>query len=263
MPGMRQHRSKRKIDQVPRKPPQAQAAAGVDHGTSRQQETTMDMISTTRASRMVAVLFSATLMAACGGGGSSPAPAAPTPSPAPGPAPSPNDAAFATPTDTSTTAQAGGIETYQYAENGAAQTAGAPAFAASAVSYSAALSSAQGFAGAALRLYAPNNTAFNASAYSRLRIQLRSSTDALLWVKLQPSPISGDGCTATAQAVVSATLGEVVIDLDSAHFPLPAHCATGTTLNTVRAGLLAVDVINPAATAGTHDLAVGAISLVP
>jgi hypothetical protein len=229
----------------------------------------MDTTSTTRASRMVAVLFSAVLMAACGGGGDSPAPAAPTPSPAPspspapGPAPSPADAAFATPTDTSTTAQAGGIETYQFAENGAAQTPGTPAFAASAVSYSTSLSSAQGFAGTALRLYAPNNTAFDASAYTQLRIQVSSSTDAVLLVKLQPTPVSPDGCTATAQAMVSATLGEVVIDLNSTSFPLPAHCTTGTTVNTVRAGLLAVDVVNPAATAGAHDLAVGSISLVP
>lgn len=223
----------------------------------------MDMISTTRASRMVAVLFGAVLMTACGGSSDSPAPAAPAPSPAPAPAPGPNDAAFATPTATDATAQAGGVETYQYAENAAAQTAGTPAFAASAVSYSASLASAQGYAGAALRLYAPNNTAFNASAYSQLRIQLRSSTDALLLVKLQPSPVSPDGCTATAEAVVSSTLSELVIDLNSASFPLPGHCTTGTTLNTVRAGLLAVDVINTASTAGAHDLSVGSISLVP
>lgn len=227
----------------------------------------MDMISTTRASRMVAVLFSAVLMTACGGSSDSPAPAAPAPAPAPGPAPAPApapaDVAFATPTATDATAEAGGVETYQYAEHAAAQTAGTPAFAASAVSYSATLASAQAYAGAALRFNAPHNTAFNASAYSKLKIQLRSSTDALLLVKLQPNPVSPDGCTATAQAVVSATLGEIVIDLDSTSFPLPGHCATGTTLNAVRAGLLAVDVINTASTAGAHDLTVGSISLVP
>lgn len=222
----------------------------------------MDLISTTRASRMLAAVFGAVLVAACGGGGSSAAPA-PAPVPAPAPAPSPADAAFATPSAADATAQAGGIETYQYAEHGTAQTAATPAFAASAVSFGASLSSAQSFAGAAVRLYAPQNTAFNASAYARMRIQLRSSTDALLWVKLQPNPISADGCTATAQAVVSATLSDIVIDLDSAHFPLPGHCSAGTLLNAVRAGLLAVDVINPATTAGSHDLTVGSISLVP
>jgi hypothetical protein len=229
-------------------------------GTSRQQETTVDMISTTRASRMVAVLFGAVLVAACGGGGSDPAPAA---GPTPAPAPSPADAAFATPTSTTATVQAGGIETYQYAEHGTAQTPGTPAFAGGAVSYSASLASAQGYAGVAVRLYAPQNTAFNGSAYSRIRVQLRSSTDALLWVKLQPNPVSPDGCTATAQAVVSATLSDIVINLDSTHFPLPGHCTTGTLVNAARAGLLAVDVINPATTAGTHDLTVGSISLVP
>ncbi|MBL0727648.1 hypothetical protein [Piscinibacter sp. HJYY11] len=223
----------------------------------------MDMISKRRASRTLAVLFSAALLAACGGGDDAPAPAS-APAPAPGPAPAPTPAtAFATPTSTTTTAQAGGVETYQYAENGAAQTAGTPAFAASAVSFGATLASAQGYAGAALRLYAPNNTAFNASSYSRMRIQLRSSTDALLLIKLQPTPVSADGCTATAEAVVSSTLSELVIDLNSTRFPLPAHCGSGTTLNTVRAGLLAVDVVNPASTAGAHDLAVGSISLEP
>lgn len=212
---------------------------------------------------MLAVLFSAALMTACGGGDDAPA-AAPSPAPAPGPAPAPTPAtAFATPTSTTTTAQAGGIETYQYAENGAAQTAGTPAFAASAVSFGATLASAQGYAGAALRLYAPNNTAFNASSYSRMRIQLRSSTDALLLIKLQPTPISPDGCTATAEAVVSSTMSELVIDLNSTRFPLPGHCGSGTVLNTVRAGLLAVDVVNAASTAGAHDLAVGSISLEP
>lgn len=228
----------------------------------------MDMISKRRASRALAVLFSAAMMAACGGGGDdaqAPAQApAPAPSPAPGPAPAPAPAtAFATPADTTTTTQAGGIETYQYAENGAAQTAGTPAFAASAVSYSATLASAQGYAGAALRLYAPHNTAFDASGYARMRIQLRSSTDALLLIKLQPLPISADGCTATAEAVVDSTLSELVIDLNSTRFPLPGFCARGTSLSAVRAGLLAVDVVNPAATAGAHDLAVGSISFEP
>lgn len=233
----------------------------------------MDMISTTRASRMVAVLFSAALMAACGGGGDPPTAGAPAPAPAPGPAPAPApgpapapapaDTAFATPTSTTGTAETGGVETYQFAETGSAQTAGALTFASGAVSYSASLASTQAFAGAAVRLYAPNNTAFNASAFSQLKIQLRSSTDAVLQVKLQPAPVSPDGCTATAQAMVSSTLSEVVIDLNSTSFPLPGHCATGTTVDAVRAGLFAVDVVNPASSSGTHDVTVGSISLVP
>jgi hypothetical protein len=232
----------------------------------------VEMTSKTRASRMVAVLFGAALMAACGGGGDdAPAPSAsapspgpaPAPAPGPAPAPAPAEAAFATPSSTTTTEQAGGVETYQFAENGAAQTAGTVTFASGAVSYGASLASAQAFAGAAVRLSAPNSAAFNASAYSQIKLQLRSSTDAVLLVKLQPSPVSADGCTATAQAMVSSTLSEIVIDLNSTSFPLPGHCATGTTVDAVRAGLLAVDVVNPASTAGAHDVTVGSISLVP
>ena len=225
----------------------------------------MDKKLTTRSARTLAALFSAVILAACGGGGDPPAANAPAPAPAPGPAPapSPSDLPFATPASTTATTEAGTIETYQYAESGAAQTPGTAAFASGAVSYSAALASAQAYAGTALRFQAPNNTAVNATAYRQLRIQLQSGTDALLLVKLQPTPVSPDGCTATAEAVVGATLTELVIDLNTTSFPLPAHCATGTAVSAVQAGLFAVDVINAASTAGNHDLSVGSISLVP
>ncbi len=222
----------------------------------------MDNKLTTRSARTLAALFSAVILAACGGGDDPPAANAPAPAPAPAPGQA-SDLPFATPASATATTQAGNIETYRYAENGAAQTPGTPTFASGVVSYSATLGSAQAYAGTAVRFQAPNNTAINASAYRQIKIQLRSGTDALLLVKLQPSPVSGDGCTATAEAMVGATLSELVIDLNTASFPLPAHCTTGTAVSAVRAGLFAVDVINAASTAGNHDLGVGSISLVP
>ena len=136
--------------------------------------------------------------------------------------------------------------------------------------FAASLANAQSYAGAALRLYAPGNTTggaaapFDASGLSQLRFHLASTTDATLTIKLQPSPVAADGCVPTAQAVVSATLSEIVIDLDDANFAVPSYCtASTTTLQQWLAGLYAIDVINDATTAGNHDVIVGGISLVP
>jgi hypothetical protein len=159
---------------------------------------------------------------------------------------------------------------YAYAATASSQTAGSVTYASGAVSFGASLAADQSYAGAALRLYAPGNTAggtaapINATSYSALRIHLASTTDGTLTIKLQPSPVAPDGCTPTATAVVSATLSEFVIDLNDASFPLPSYCtASTTTLHQVLSGLYAVDVINGAANAGTHDVVVGSVSLVP
>ena len=153
------------------------------------------------------------------------------------------------------------------AEKGNEQVPGPLTFDAGAISYSATLTGVQGWAGTAVRYYAPNNTgsapatAFDASSFTKLKIQLKSTTDALLQIKLQPSPVAADGCTATASAVVSSTLTELVIDLNEASFPLPGHCAAGTAIAAVKAGLYAVDVVNVGVSAGTHDLTVGTVKL--
>lgn len=232
----------------------------------------MNMPSTHAPVRTLAALFCAVAaLAACGGGDDPPtagAPPAPMPSPTPTPTPAPTDVAFATPMNATDTSEAGKIETYAFAEKSNEQTLGTAQFADGAVSYGATLTGAQAFAGVALRAYAPGNTGaapvapFNASTYTQLKIQLRSSTDAVLTVKLQPSPVAADGCTATAQAVVNATLTELTIDLDDASFPLPAYCnGSGTAVGAVKSGLFAVDVINPATNAGAHDLAIGTVKL--
>jgi hypothetical protein len=206
--------------------------------------------------RVLAALFCAAgALAGCGGGGSDGPPV-----------PAPSGPEFATPTSATDTSEAGKIETYAFAEKSGEQTPGTPQFANGAVSHGAALAAAQAFAGVALRVHAPGNTgaapvtAFDASAFTQLKIQLSSSTDAVLSLKLQPAPVSADGCTATAQAVVSATLTELTIDLDDASFTLPDYCnGTGTALAAVKGGIFAIDVINPAANAGAHDLAVGPV----
>jgi hypothetical protein len=242
----------------------------------------VDMPLPTRSSNhsrgALAALFSAALIAGCGGGGDSPAAAAPsaapaavpTPPPPPAPAPAPADIAFATPASATDTAEAGKIETYTFAEKGAELTPGAIAYATGEVSYGSTLSAAQAYAGTAVRLYAPGNTgsaprsAFDASGFTQLKIRLRSSTDALLSIKLQPNPVAADGCTATAQAIVNASTAELVIDLNDTSFPLPDYCnGTGSKVSSVKAGLYAVDVINAATSAGAHDLAVGTAKLAP
>lgn len=215
-------------------------------------------------------LFATVALTACGSGDDDDTAVAATP-PAAVPAPPAGapatDTAFATPMNTTDTSEAGKIELYAFAEKSNEQTVGAVSFAAGAASLTTSLTAAQAYAGAALRLHAPNNTGvapvtpFNASSYGKLRIQLKSTTDATLTLKLQPSPVAADGCTATAQAIVSATQTELVINLDATTFPLPDYCnGAGSALATVKAGLFAVDVINSATTAGTHDLTVGRVA---
>jgi len=121
-----------------------------------------------------------------------------------------------------------------------------------------------------LRLYAPGSTSggtpvpMDASGFSKLRIHLASTTDGTLTIKLQPSPVAPDGCAPMVQTVVSGTLSEFVIDLTDATFALPGYCtASTTTLHQRLTGLYAVDVINDAKSAGSHDVTVGSVSLIP
>jgi hypothetical protein len=228
-----------------------------------------------RACTALTALFSAVALTACGGGGSStPSPAAsgppPAPVPAPAPAPSSGEVAFATPASATDTGEAGKIDTYSFAEKGNELTAGAVTYAAGEVDFSASLSGNQAYAGTAIRVYAPGNTgaapvtAFNASGYTKLKIKLKSSSDGVLSIKLQPNPVAADGCTATAQAIVNSTLSELVIDLNDTMFPLPDYCnGVGSKVGAIKAGLFAIDVINAATGTGSHNLGVGTVKLTP
>jgi hypothetical protein len=212
----------------------------------------------------MAVLVGTAALVACSAGSIDLPEEAPAPAPADG-----VDTAFATPSSATDTVEAGKVEGYAFAERAPEQTLGTPQFADGAVTLNATLSATQAFAGVALRVYAPNNTGaapqapFNASTQTHLKIQLKSSTDAVLQVKLQPLPVAADGCTATADVMVNSTLQEVVINLDESSFPLPNYCnGNGSKVGTLKAGLYAIDVINPALGAGAHDVSIGAVKLV-
>ena len=230
----------------------------------------MDQFSRRSCAALMA-LFSAVALTACGGGGDSPAPPPPAPVPVPPPPPpAPADTAFATPASATDTSEAGKIVSYSFAEKGGELTPSAISYASGVVGFSATLAGPQAFAGAAIRVYAPGDTGaapitpFNASGFTKLKIQLKSVSDGLLSIKLQPSPLAGDGCTATAAAIVDSTMSELVIDLTEAMFPLPSYCnGVGSKLGSVKAGLYAIDVINGATVAGSHDLSVGTVKLAP
>jgi hypothetical protein len=108
--------------------------------------------------------------------------------------------------------------------------------------------------------FAPPAT-FDASGFNTLKIQLASTTDALLSIRLQTHPVAADGCTATASVLVDAPTTELVLDLDAATFTLPAHCAGGTDIAAIKAALHAIDIVNPATTAGAHEFRVGTARL--
>lgn len=210
----------------------------------------------------LAALFSAVALAACGGGDSTTEP------PPPPPPPAPVDTPFATPDSATTTAEAGAIETYSFAEKAGEQTTTDVVYDAGTVSAGSTLAGDQAYAGLGLRYYAPGNTVggtatpFDATGFTKMKITLASTTDGTLNIKLQPNPVSADGCTATATALVSATATEVEINLDSTSFPLPSYCTSGTTVDAVKAGLYAIDIVNAGTTAGDHDMKVGAVAFV-
>lgn len=213
----------------------------------------------------VALLLATAILAACGGG-SDDSDSSPTPTPTPPPAAA--DTAFATPKTESTTVEAGAITQYSFAQHGDQQTAGNLSFSAAKVSFDATLAANQDYAGTAIRFFAPGNTGdapqktFDGTSFSKIKIQLASTTDATLKIKLQPNPISTDGCTATATAIVDATAKELTIDLNDTSFPLPSYCSAGTAVNAVKAGLYAIDFVNDASAAGKHDVIVGTVKLV-
>jgi hypothetical protein len=98
-------------------------------------------------------------------------------------------------------------------------------------------------------------TTFDASSFQKLKIQLASTTDAVLAIRLVPD--SGDErCAATASVLVDAHTTE--LELDDRAFSLSDHCAPGTDVATLKAALLAIDIVNPATGAGAHDFRVGA-----
>lgn len=102
----------------------------------------------------------------------------------------------------------------------------------------------------------PRST-FDASSFQQLRIQLASTTDAVLAIRLVPESVD-ERCAATASVLVDAHSTELELDLNASTFSLSEHCAPGTDVATLKAALLAIDIVNPATAAGAHDFRVGA-----
>jgi hypothetical protein len=100
-------------------------------------------------------------------------------------------------------------------------------------------------------------TTFDASSFEKLKIQLASTSDAVLAIRLVPDSLT-EGCTATASVLVDAHSTELELDLDASTFSLSELCAPGTDVASLKAALLAIDIVNPATAAGAHDFRVGA-----
>jgi hypothetical protein len=100
-------------------------------------------------------------------------------------------------------------------------------------------------------------TTFDASTFQKLKIQLASTTDAVLAIRLVPDSFD-ERCGATASVLVDAHSTELELDLNASTFSLSEHCAPGIDVASLKAALLAIDIVNPATAAGAHDFRVGA-----
>lgn len=100
-------------------------------------------------------------------------------------------------------------------------------------------------------------TTFDASSFQKLKIQLASTTDAVLAIRLVPESFD-ERCAAMASVLVDAHSTEFELDLNASTFSLSEHCAPGTDVATLKAALVAIDIVNPATATGAHDFRVGA-----
>lgn len=212
----------------------------------------------------LAVLLSAAALVGCGGGDDPAAAAASNNSSAS------SDLAFATPTSTTATSEGGTVFPFSFFDSAGTESQVNTTFASAAVTNTHTLGGTLGFAGVAVRLYGPTNiqnataTPLDASSFSKLKIKLASSTDATLSIKLQPNPINSSGCVPVAVANVNATTTELVINLDSTTFQVPAWCSSGiTTFAAAKSALYAIDVVNESTAVGAHDVTVGSTKLAP
>jgi hypothetical protein len=114
-----------------------------------------------------------------------------------------------------------------------------------------------------VRYYAPGQvpggppTTFDASNFHRLKLQLASTTDAVLSIRLVPDLGAAEECTAVTSVLVDAHTTELELDLDASTFSLSEHCVAGTDIAALKAAIGAIDIVNPATAAGAHDFRVG------
>ena len=137
---------------------------------------------------------------------------------------------------------------------------------ADAIEYSDTIAGDRAAADMSVRYYAPGQvpggppTTFDASSFHRLRLQLASTTDAVLSIRLVPDPVAAEECAAVASVLVDANTTELELDLDASTFSLSEHCAAGTDVAALKAAIGAIDIVNPATAAGAHDFRVGVAS---
>jgi hypothetical protein len=135
---------------------------------------------------------------------------------------------------------------------------------AQAIEYSDTIDGDGATADMSVRYHAPGQvpggprTTFDASSFNKLRLQLASTTDAVLTIRLVSDSVATEECAATASVLVDANSTELELDLDGSMFSLSEHCAADTDVATLKAAILAIDIVNPATAAGAHDFRVGA-----
>lgn len=229
----------------------------------------------------VLVLIATSMLTACGGSSDE----APTPTPPvsgnPDPVPpvtppvtppaSAIEVAFGSIAAGKSTTEGGIVSDYAYSEKAGKYVITPYDSVAGSVTLVGTLSDTNSYAGIAARIQAAGNLnpdavaadrkTIDASTRQKLVLTLSSSTDTALQVRLQPKAAPESGCAVQADITVSATPTEYVLNLNTDTFKLPSWCAStdGESLAATLAGLFAVDVINPAAQAGKHDIRVGAI----
>lgn len=102
---------------------------------------------------------------------------------------------------------------------------------------------------------------FNANSYSTLKIQLKSTTDTTIRVRLQPRTTDNTGCLPSKGVTVTSTLTEYTIPLNSTEFTQAFTCtyASGSDFASIKAAMGQIEVINEALAAGSHDVTIGTV----
>lgn len=225
----------------------------------------------TALASLIMVMSTAALVAC--GGGDDPAPAAA------GSSGGGSATAFATPTSATATTEGGFISTYNYVESTTApksQTIIAASHASGVVTYGHTLGGSQGWAGTALRFFAPGNadatgtTPFNASSYSNLKIKMATTNaaDTSIVVMLHPFTAAGafdaNGCaykaTLTLTAPTTSTEYSIALNNTAFTYTTGGSCAaTAPAFSGIAGNLYGIDVRNEGNADGTHDLKVESI----
>lgn len=205
------------------------------------------------------MLMSATALVACGGG-DDPAP----PPAAPGGGTGGGTGVTITPTSNSANDATGAINGSAFIDTtgGTTYTGGTVTYASSTVSTTGtiALGGTPTYGGLLIASQLAAAT-FNASSYTTLKIQLKSTTDTTIRVRLQPGTQNNTGCLPSKALTVTSTLTEYTIPLDTTNFTQAFTCTyrADSDLASIKPAMGQVEVINESLAAGSHDVTVGTI----